>query len=254
MFCTMNGTSQVNSSEVKDYCGESMSYRMKYGIFNIGRGTISCFTDPEGNVGQIRAEAHSTGWIKIFKDLSYCYESSMDLNTGLPNLAIINLKDRRYHVYYEVSFDHKTRTDSAIVISQISGQHVLSKNIFDILTGFYHFRNCYLDENKVIGEEAVIKTFFTDELWDLRIRYAGEETIKTKYSHIECYQYNPITVAGRYFKHDDDMSIWFSKNDKHIPVRIRANLKFGSIVLDCVEYQKDGVHTTDLIDQIEKSK
>lgn len=104
------------------------------------------------------------------------------------------------------------------------------------------------------GEDVVIKTFFTDELWDLRIRYAGEETIQIKYGQIECYQYNPITVIGRYFHHEDDMSIWFTKNDNHIPVKIRANLKFGSIVLECVEYQKLGVNTSELINQLEKNK
>lgn len=88
MYYTLNGTSQDISSDLQDNCVESISYRMKYGIFNVGKGTISYFTDPEGNVGQIKAEAQSIGWIKIFKDLNYRYESNMDLHTGLPNIAI----------------------------------------------------------------------------------------------------------------------------------------------------------------------
>jgi hypothetical protein len=231
-----------------------MSYRLKYGIFNIGRGTISCFEDTEGKVGQIKAEAHSTGWIKIFKNLDYRYESNMDLDTGLPNYAIISLKDGRYTIYYEFTFDHDSRTDSAIVLSQTSGKHVVSKNIFDILTGFYYFRNNFIDESKMTGEDVVIKTFFTDELWDLRIRYAGEETIKTKYGQIECYQFNPTTVVGRYFQHDDDMSIWFTKNEIHVPVKIRANLKIGSIVLECVEYQKPGISRSGMTEKIGEFK
>jgi len=254
MFYTLNCNSQDISSEVQDYCRESMSYRLKYGIFNIGRGTISCFTDTEGKAGQIKAEVHSTGWIKIFKDLDYRYGSHIDLDTGLPNSAFMNLKDGRNTTYYEFTFDHDSRTDSAIVFSQTSGQYVVPKNIFDILTGFYHFRNNYIDKSKMTGEDVVIKTFFTDELWDLRIRYAGDETIKTKYGQIECYKFNPTTVIGRYFKHDDDMSIWFTKDEIHIPIKIRANLKLGSMVIECVEYQKLGVNTSELTDQIVKNK
>jgi hypothetical protein len=231
-----------------------MSYRLQYGIFNIGRGTISCLPDTEGTSAQIKAEVHSTGWIKIFKDLDYRYGSNMDLDTGLPNSSIMSLKDGRNTTFYEFTFDHCSRTDSAIVLSQRSGQYVVPKNIFDILTGFYHFRNKFIDKCKMSGEDVVIKTFFTDELWDLRIRYAGDETINTKYGQIECYKFIPTTVVGRYFKHDDDMSIWFTKNELHIPIKIRANLKLGSIVLECFEYQNLGENTSELTDQIFKNK
>ena len=254
LFCTLICNSQDVSYKVQDCCGESMSYRLKYGIFNIGRGTISCLPDTEGKAAQIKAEVHSTGWIKIFKDLDYRYGSNIDLDTGLPNSAIMSLKDGRNTTYYEFTFDHDSRTDSAIVVSQTSGQYVVPKNIFDILTGFYHFRNKFIDKSKMSGEHVVIKTFFTDELWDLRIRYAGNETIKTKYGQFECYEFIPTTVVGRYFQHDDDMSIWFTKNETHIPIKIRANLKLGSIVLECVEYQKLGVNTSELTDQIVKNK
>jgi len=241
----MHGTSQDISSGVPDYCGELMSYRLKYGIFNIGWGSISCLEDPEGEGGTIRAEAQSSGWIKIFKDLNYLYESNMDLATGLPNYATINLIDGRYTTHYEVTFDHHSRIDSAIVYSKMSGQHVVPRNIFDILTGFYHFRKIYLSEDMVEGEEVVIKTYFTDELWDLRIRYVGEETIKTKYGDLVCYKYNPITVIGRYFQNDDDMSIWFTKTECPIPVKIRVNLKFGHVILECVDYQNPGFSFSD---------
>lgn len=89
-----------------------------------------------------------------------------------------------------------------------------------------------------IRQDVVIKTFFTDELWDLRIRYAGEETIKTKYGRLACHKYNPVTVVGRYFRHDDDMDVWFTKDEIPIPVKIRLNLKIGAINGELAAYQK----------------
>ena len=101
----------------------------------------------------------------------------------------------------------------------------------------------FISDKMIEGEVVLIKTFFTDELWDLRIRYSGNETIKTQYGDLKCYKYHPTTVIGRYFNHNEDMSIWFTKDKNPIPVKIMANLKFGSIILECTEYQKVGIFT-----------
>ena len=231
-------STQDNSFEVPDYSGESIHYRLKYGIFNIGFASISCLEDSSGSICYIKAEAKSSGWVKIFKKLDYRYESCMDLTTGLPNSAIRSLRDGRYNLYNEVIFDRYSRIDSTIALSQMSGKHTVSKNIYDILTGFYHFRQNFLEESTIDREDVVINTFFTDDLWDLRIRYTGEETIKTSAGEFECFKFSPITVIGRYFRNDDDMSVWFTKDEISFPVKIRLNLKIGSISTELLEYQK----------------
>lgn len=120
----------------------------------------------------------------------------------------------------------------------MSGEHIVSRSIYDILTGFFHFRKNFLKESASSGEEVVINTYFTDELWDLRIRYAGEEIIHTDYGQIECYKFNPVTVVGRFFRHDDDMSLWFTKDEISIPLKVELNLILGSIKGEVSEYQK----------------
>lgn len=230
-------SSQGVSFEVPDFSGETIHYRLKYGIFNIGYASITCQEDPSGTACNIKAEAQSAGWVKIFKDLDYRFECGMDLGSGLPISATRSLRDGRYSLYNEVLFDRNTRTDSTIVMSQMSGMHVVSKNIYDILTGFYHFRENFLKASATRREDVVIKTYFTDELWDLRIRYAGEEIIETSMGLRLCYKFNPVTVIGRYFQNDDDMVVWFTKDEIPFPVKIQLNLKIGSIYTELLEYQ-----------------
>jgi len=229
--------SQDAGFKVPYYSGEKINYNLKYGIFNIGSASISSLLDPKGETCIIKAEAKSAKWMRIFKDLDYRFECSMDMTTGLPNTAIRSLRDGRYNLYNEVIFDRYSRSDSTIVLSQMSGEHIVAKNIYDILTGFYHFRMNFLKESAISGEEVVISTFFTDELWDLRIRYAGEETIKTDNGELACYKFNPVTVIGRFFHHDNDMAVWFTEDDTSIPVKIELNLILGSIKGELSEYQ-----------------
>lgn len=235
IFVPYGKSQNQNLTQFRD---EYISYSLKYGFFRVGEGFISYVNDTAGNIGQITARAQSTGWIKIFKDLDYRYESSMDLASGLPIHAVRSLRDGRYNLYNELEFDHTSRIDSAIVFSQMSGEHVVSKNIFDILTGFHHFRSHCIHDEQMREQVIVIKTFFTDELWDLKINYAGEETINTVYGPVECFVFHPITVIGRFFRNEDDMTIWFTKGDNPVPVKIKANLKLGSIDFDYVNYKK----------------
>jgi hypothetical protein len=223
---------------VPDYSGEIISYNLKYGFFNIGSASISCLTDTTRLTRIIKAEAKSSRWMKIFRDLNYRFECCMDPATGLPNSAIRSLRDGRYNLYNEVIFNRYSRPDSTIVLSQMSGEHIVSKNIYDILTGFFHFRKNFLQASVLTGEEVVINTFFTDELWDLRIRYAGDEIIMTDHGEMACYKFNPVTVIGRFFHNDDDMTVWFTKEEIPIPIKIDLNLRIGSIHGELSEYQR----------------
>jgi hypothetical protein len=238
LLLIFGGASYNKSVEVPYYIGESMHYRLKYGLLNIGIASISCIEDSAMCTGQIRAEARSSGWVRIFKNLDYCFECIMDITTGLPNSAKIKLKDGKVNTNSILIFDQNSRSDSTIIFCDISGKHIVQKNIYDILSGFYHFRENSIYENSNKKEDIVVKTFFMGEIWDLRIRYTGEEIVNTKCGKLTCDKYSPVTIIGRYFDSDDDMSIWFTQDEIPIPVKIRLNLKLGSIQSELVEYQK----------------
>jgi len=164
------------------------------------------------------------------------YESYIDPETDLPLKAIRNIIEGRYKRYNEVTFDRETRSDSTILFSQASGMLTVEKNIHDILSAFYYFRKYYLPGELKKGEIIEISTYFTDELFPLKIRYVGKETIKTKIGKVECFKFNPVTEVGRLFKTEEDMSIWFSRDDNFLPVKIRFELFVGSIQIDLIAY------------------
>ena len=237
-FTLLSGISQEESYKVPDYGGEVMRYNVRYGILNIGRATIS-FTDDSFGLGSyIKAEARSVGIVRLFKSMNYSFKCCMDTITGLPVNEIMSLADRRCHVYNETVFDHHSREDSSIVHSQMSGKQVVPKNIYDLLTAYYYFRQNHIPFCAKTGKDAVIEIYIAGMLWDLRLRYVGRETIKTMYGKIECLKFIPSTVAGNFFKNEDDMTVWFTDDAHHIPVRLRMNLIVGSVNGDLVEYQK----------------
>jgi len=229
---------RIDSPDVSDYENEAMHYRINYGIFHIGEAEI-LFSDST-NCGDyiIKAEARSTGLITLVKRLNYIYESCMNTRTGLPLRFKMDLTDNRNYYFNEMVFDRNSRDDSTIVRSHLSGSHVVSKDIHDILTGFYHFRQNYISEVIKDGKDVIIETYFSDEVWNLHIRYAGKESLNTRFGKVNCLKFKPVTIIGDFFKNDDDMTVWFTDDENHIPVRIKLNLTIGAIDGYLVDYQK----------------
>ena len=228
--------SQSVEFEEPDYLGEDLNYIISYGIWNAGLGRLTYDKDSISGMYHIKAIGRTIGLANVLYKILDIYDSYIDPETGLPVKAIRNAREGSYSEYNEVTFDHFSRPDSVIAISQKSGIHVLPKGILDILSGFYYLRKNYISKEMKEGEMFLVKTYFTDELWDFRIRYMGRETIKTKLGKIDCLMFNPVTEVGRAFKTEDDMTIWISDDKNLIPVKVRVDLRIGSFKVNLVDY------------------
>jgi len=235
----------ANPPEPQEDGGELMHFKLRYSMFKVGVATVSCNEDTTGAIKQISVDARSNGLVKIFNNMHYLLECHVDPSTGLPDSAKINLKDRKHKLHNELDFIRDDKSDSSIVISKLSGQHILSKDIYEILTGFTHFRKDLIAINQSPGQEVLIKTFYPDKSWDLIFRYAEEEELKTVLGSKLCLRYNPATIAGRFFEREDAMAVWFTKEEPYIPVRFRLNLRIGAIHGVLVEYSTSCSYPTE---------
>jgi hypothetical protein len=227
--------------DVSYMVGEKVTYTVQYGV--ISAGTASLEIDREvfngKEVWHSRLTAKTTGVADaIFKVLDI-YESYIDPETELPVKSVRNIREGRYRKYNEVLFDHKTRVDSAILTSDLTGVHIAPQGIHDIISCFYYFRNHILpvDSNLIINGLTTITTWFTDELYPIRLRYIGIEEIKTKVGKIRCYKFNPVTETGRLFKTEEDISFWFSADKNFLPVKIRFDIFVGAFTVEILNYE-----------------
>jgi hypothetical protein len=117
--------------------------------------------------------------------------------------------------------------------------HITPQGIHDIISCFYWFRNHILPDidNIKKGEMITVMTWFTDELYPIRMRYIGIEEVKTKAGKIRCYKFNPVTEKGRLFKTEEDVSFWFSADKNLLPVKIRFDIFVGAFMVDLVSYE-----------------
>jgi hypothetical protein len=221
--------------------GEKVDYIIHYGVLNGGVATLELKSDTFNGkeVWHSTMLAKTTGMADAIFRVLDIYESFIDPKTELPVKSIRNVREGRYRKYNEVLFDHKTRSDSAILNSDLTGIHIAPKGVHDILSCFYWLRNHILPamDNAKKGDIITIMTWFTDELYPIRLKYLGTDEVKTKVGKINCYKFNPITEKGRLFKTEEDISFWFSADKNFLPVRIRFDIFVGGFTVEMIKYE-----------------
>ncbi len=217
IILSLNGSGQIISYTA----GEKVNYTIHYGVVTGGVASLELKKETlDGKeVWHSKMEARTTGMADAFFKVLDIYESYLDPKTELPVKSIRNIREGRYRKYNEVLFDHETRTDSAILTSDLTGIHIAPKGI--------------LKAGKLIS----VTTWFTDELYPIRLRYIGTEEIRTKVGKLMCYKFNPVTETGRLFKTEEDVTFWFSADKNFLPVKIRFNIFVGAFTVEIVSFE-----------------
>ncbi len=227
-------TADTNTGHIAYQNGESLEYTVKYGFITGGKGyfTVRDTTINGINTNHVVVRGETTGLADVVYKVRDAYESYIDKDTQLPVLAVRNISEGRYKRYEEVTYDR----DAQKVTSSRIGTSDVPMNTLDMVSAFYHARNNTFNDNLEIGDTIKYDTFFSGKLYPLVIRYMGKEVISTKLGKILCYKFSPVTEKGRSFKSNDDMHVWISCDDNHVPMRIKFDLAVGSFVCELTSY------------------
>ncbi len=239
MFVLWSGRILRGGEPVRYGPGEKLHYNINFSFVPAGDAYLTVGKDMLDGKGvwHIKLLGRTSGLADVVYKVRDRYECYMDPQTQFPLKAIRDISEGNYKRYNEVVFYHTARPDSSVVYSRKRGKVVVPKNIYDVLTGFYYFREHYAGYPFRDREEVLIQTYFTDEVWPLKIRYLGKEVIKAGKRKIRCLKFGPVTEVGRAFKKEDDMAMWLTDDDNFLPVKIRVNLKVGSFRIDLAEYE-----------------
>lgn len=213
--------------------GEKFLYTIYYGPITGGEALVSLDYDSlDGKkVFHAKAFAKTTGVADALYKVRDIYESYFDIETGLPYKSVRNIKEGNYKKYNELIF----KREQNIVVSLNSGEHSVPHDILDMVTALYKVRR--IDRKKIKeGDVVKINTYFDDELFPFDITFRGKETIRTRMGTYKCLKFVPKVGTGRIFESEDDMTIWVSDDPNLLPVRVKFDLKVGSIKCDVIEY------------------
>ena len=215
--------------------GEVLNYRMHYGF--IEAGTVNLEVKEETREVAGRKTIHcvgigiTNGVCDLFFKVRDHYETYIDEEAMAPWIFIRRVDEGGYHINQDYIFNHyKKKVDTG------------NNNVYDIpeycqdmMSAFYYAR-CLDYDNAKEGDIYTINGFVDKEVFPVKIRFTGRETIDTDIGKIRCIKFRPILQKGRIFKKEEDLNVWITDDKNHIPVRAQAKLLIGSVRMDLMSY------------------
>lgn len=220
--------------------GEWFAFRIHYGVFNASRITLGITADTLNQVPVFHAKGYgrTTGLARLFFKVEDHYESYFGQKDGLPRWFIRNINEGGYTKDLEIRFDHKKKMAHINDKKKKKQSHfTIEENVQDLLSAFYYLRNFYDTSSLKKGEDIRLNMFFDQENYLFKLRFLGRETIETAFGKIRCLKLRPFVQSGRVFSEQESVTLWVSDDKNKIPVKMRADLRVGSIDCDLDQFK-----------------
>ncbi len=213
--------------------GEKLVYRIHYGFIDAALASLE-IQDENRQIGG-RNTLHvvglgiSKGSFDYFFKVRDRYETYIDEEAMVPWVFVRRVDEGGYKFAQNQVYNHykKTVDSDGKVFETV-------ENIQDMLSAFYFARTMDFTTAKK-GDTYSVTTFVDNEIWDLKIKFLGRETIKTELGRVQCLKFCPVVQKGRIFKKEEDLKIWISDDANHVPVRGQCDILFGSLKMDIIE-------------------
>ena len=233
---TNNTTTVFRTVDNKSFqVGEKLTYRLHYGMIDAGEAVLEVkATDKKINGRELLhvvGTGRSLGTFNWFFKVQDRYETYLDKQAMFPWVFIRRVHEGGYEVSQDYTFfQHKQKVNNG------KKDYGVPANVQDMISSYYYART--LDfSNAKIGDIFEFDSFVDEEVWKLKIKYLGKETIKIRNGKYKCLKFCPIIQTGRIFKKEEDLTVWISDDLNKIPLLAKANILVGSIKMEVTDYQ-----------------
>lgn len=226
--------------------GEQLDYRVSFGFFTVGKATTkidsriySINSKPCYKIDAWGETSEWISWVTRVKDNWGAYLDTTHLNS---QVAYRKIREGRYKKDEITNYDHTESKANVKVLNHETGvyekteSYSIPANAKDLVSGFMLLR--VIDFSKVhLHDTLVIKGFYEDTSYDLKVMYKGKETLSTKIGKIPTYKLVPIMPDNKLFDGENSITVWISEDGNKIPVKIQAKMFIGHTGLELSEFR-----------------
>ena len=159
------------------------------------------------------------------------YETYLDKDGVFPWMFVRRVDEGGF----KIDQDYIFRQDKEVVDNGAGKNIEAPFGIQDMLSAFYYART--LDfANAKEGDEFKLEMFIDDEIYPFKIKYLGDEEVKTRKGKFKCHKIRPVVMKGRIWESEEDMTMWVTADENKIPIEVKTKILVGSIKATLVEW------------------
>ncbi|AZQ65271.1 DUF3108 domain-containing protein [Flammeovirga pectinis] len=226
--------------------GEKLIYVAGYSFVDAGIAEVflddSMYTIDGHKCFHAKITAESIGVVGAVLNVHDSWESYFDSASILPLKFRRDVIEGKYTLEENITFDQdsqkvyvnwKKKDKPEIHYEEYPGM----KETIDVISGYYFLRTINfsnLEKNARINFNG----FWEKKAYNFDIIYLGEEICKTKFGNIKSFVFSPIVPENSFFRGDNPVRFWISDDENRIPLKIKANLKVGSVKVNLTDIEK----------------
>ena len=206
---------------------QTLTYSVDWRVFPAGTAVLRF--EAVGDKERLTANADTIGAINMLFHVSDRFQSTFDRQRGCTDEFDKQTVEGRRQINSTLRIDYGQNKAILDEKNQVTGQtkHVetpVPGCVTDLLTGLFYVASQPLEPGKsfVIPVVDALKTV------PVTIRVEAREEIKTTLGTFKTVRIQPTADAG-VVKNRGNIWIWYTDDERHLPVQMRARLFWGTI-------------------------
>jgi len=206
---------------------QTLTYEVDWRVFPAGKAVLHF--EAAGDREQVTANADTSGAINLLFHVSDRFQSSFDRNRGCTYDFNKQTVEGRRQVNSTLHLDYGQSRSILDEKNMVTGQtkHVESAVpgcMTDLLTGVFYASS----QPIALGHTFVLPVVDAMHNVPVTMKVEGREDIKTTLGTFHTLRVQPTAAAG-VVKNRGNIWIWYTDDERHLPVQMRARLFWGTI-------------------------
>jgi hypothetical protein len=213
--------------------GEQLTYDISWLYITAGTAVMAikdAGADGDRPMVKLLTTAQSRPAISKFFPVDNRVESIMDPITLLPERLIFRRREGKKKEDIEYTFHHKERTATAVkggtaeILEIPPGTH-------DVISCLYYARS---ELSLQPGASLTMNVFHDKKNRKVEVHVEEIETVRGPWGEVETARVLVVMPFQGLFLNQGNIRVWFTNDDRRVPVRMKAKVVIGSIMADLV--------------------
>ena len=206
---------------------QTLVYSVDWRVFPAGTAVLHF--EATGNQERITANADTVGAINLLFHVGDKFQSTFDREKGCTYEFDKQTVEGRRQINSTLKLDYAAGKSILDEKNLVTGQpkHLevpISGCLTDLLTGVFYASS----QPMTVGQSFVLPVVDAMHTVPVTMKVEGREEIKTTLGTFKTVRVEPTAEAG-VVKNRGNIWIWYTDDDRHLPVQMRARLFWGTI-------------------------
>ncbi len=206
---------------------QTLSYSVDWRVFPAGTAVVHF--EANGDVERVTANADTIGAINLLFHVSDHFQSNFDRNKGCTSEFDKQTVEGRRQINSTLRLDYAQGKSILDEKNQVTGQtkrveEPITGCLTDLLSGVFYASSQPME----VGKSFIIPVVDAMHSVPVTMKVEGREEIKTPVGTFKTIRVQPTADAG-VVKNRGNIWIWYTDDERHLPVQMRARLFWGTI-------------------------